>query len=541
VTITATSEGKTGTASLTVNEIAVSSVSVMPPMMSIVDGTTAAMAFTATTKDAQNHVLTGRVIAWSSSNTAIATIDNQGRSTGQSPGMVTITATSEGKSGTASLTVTPAPVATVAVAPTTQSVVEGSSATFTATLKDGSGNVLTGRLVMWHSTDNHIATIDPSGVATGVKEGTVTITAMSEGKMGSATLTVTAVPVATVAVSPATQTVIDGSTTPAFTATMKDAGGNVLTGRAVAWSSSDNGTATINPATGVATGVSPGTVTITATSEGKTGTASLTVEPAPVATVAVAPPSQSVDVGSSAPAFIATTRDGGGTVVTGRVVTWSSSDDGIATINSATGVATGVSVGTVTITATSEGKIGTASLTVTPPPVASVAVTPPSQTVLQGSTAPAYTATTRDGGGNVVTGRVVTWSSSDDGIATIDNSGVATGVAPGTVTITATSEGKTGTASLEVDPVPVASVTVTPIIASVATGGTTQLTATVRDAANNILTGRVVTWSSGDETVATVDNNGLVTGIAALLGATTITATSEGQTGGSLVTVLGLP
>jgi uncharacterized protein YjdB len=109
------------------------------------------------------------------------------------------------------------------------------------------------------------------------------------------------------------------------------------------------------------------------------------------------------------------------------------------------------------------------------------------------------------------------------------------------VTITATSEGQIGTASLEVDQVPVASVTVSPLLVSVATGATTQLTATVRDGGSNILTGRVVTWSSSDETIATVDSNGLVTGVAALLGAATITATSEGQSGTSIVTVLGLP
>ncbi|MGH7623126.1 MAG: Ig-like domain-containing protein, partial [Gemmatimonadaceae bacterium] len=182
-----------------------------------------------------------------------------------------------------------------------------------------------------------------------------------------------------------------------------------------------------------------------------------------------------------------------------------------------------------------------ASLTVQPVPVATVAVAPPTQSVDAGSDAPAFTATTKDAGGNVLTGRVVTWSSSDNSIATVDNSGVATGVAPGTVTITATSEGQTGTASLEVDQVPVASVTVSPLLVSVATGATTQLTATVRDGGSNILTGRVVTWSSSDETIATVDSNGLVTGVAALLGAATITATSEGQSGTSIVTVLGLP
>ena len=70
-----------------------------------------------------------------------------------------------------------------------------------------------------------------------------------------------------------------------------------------------------------------------------------------------------------------------------------------------------------------------------------------------------FTATVMDAANHVLTGRVVTWSSSDPGIATIEaGSGIATGVAPGTVTITATSEGQSGTASLEVDAAPVGSV-----------------------------------------------------------------------------------
>ena len=541
VTITATSEGKVGASTIVVIPVPVATVTVAPATQSVIVGS-ATPAFTATTKDAGGHVLTGRAVTWSSSDANTATIDaSTGIATGVAVGSVTITATSEGKTGTASLTVTAVPVATVTVAPPTQSVDVGATTpAFTVTLKDGGGNVLTGRTVTWSSSDNATATIDNSGVATGVAPGTVTITATSEGKTGTATLTVNPIAVSSVTVAPPSMSIVDGTIAlTAFSATTKDAANHILTGRVITWASSNNAIATIDNL-GKTTGQSPGTVTITATSEGKSGTASLTVTPAPVATVAVAPSTQSVVAGSSTPAFSTTLKDGNGNVLTGRVVTWSSSDNGIATIN-ASGVATGVAPGTVTITATSEGKTGTASLTVTPAPVATVAVTPPSQTVLAGSSAPPFSATTRDGANNILSGRVVTWSSSDNSIATIDNSGVATGVAPGTVTITATSEGQTGTASLEVDQVPVASVSVAPLLVNVATGGTTQLSATVRDAANNVLTGRVVTWSSSDETVATVDNTGLVTGVASLLGAATITATSEGQSGSSIVTVLGLP
>jgi uncharacterized protein YjdB len=83
--------------------------------------------------------------------------------------------------------------------------------------------------------------------------------------------------------------------------------------------------------------------------------------------------------------------------------------------------------------------------------------------------------------------------------------------------------------------VPVASVQVTPATASVVVGATVQLTATPLDSAGNALTGRTITWQSGDAGVASVSVSGLVTGVTA--GSATITAASEGKNGFSSITV----
>src|SRR5437016_448341 len=99
---------------------------------------------------------------------------------------------------------------------------------------------------------------------------------------------------------------------------------------------------------------------------------------------------------------------------------------------------------------------------------------------------------------------------------------------------------KRDTATVTVScPVPVASVTVTPASASVPVGQTVQLTATPRDANGNALSGRTITWLSDNTTVASVSPSGLVTGNVA--GSATITATSEGQSGNSVVTVPASP
>src|SRR5207253_5779296 len=100
-----------------------------------------------------------------------------------------------------------APVASVAVAPATASLTVGQTAQLTATPKDSAGTALTGRTVTWASSNTAVATVGPSGLVTSKAAGSATITATSEGKAGSATVTVAVVPVASVAVTPATATI----------------------------------------------------------------------------------------------------------------------------------------------------------------------------------------------------------------------------------------------------------------------------------------------------------------------------------------------
>lgn len=254
------------------------------------------------------------------------------------------------------------PVASVTVAPPQPTVFVGSTTQLTATTLDAAGVPLTGRAITWASLSSS-ATVSTSGLVTGVAAGTATITAASEGKMGSATVTIVA-PVATVTITAPQTTLLVGATSQ-LTATLKDAGGGTLTGRSVAWSSSNASVATVGATTGLVTAVAAGTATITATSEGKTGTVSLTVnvEVIPVAVVTVTAPSSIVSTGSTLQMQAATTS-ATGAVLTGRSVTWASSNTAVAQVSS-TGLVTALADGTVTITATSEGKSGTLAITVT--------------------------------------------------------------------------------------------------------------------------------------------------------------------------------
>jgi uncharacterized protein YjdB len=529
--ITATSEGKGGGAVLTVTPVPVASVTVSPPSANLLVGATQQLS--AVTKDAAGTVLTGRVVTWSSSNTAVATVNGSGLVTGTAVGSATITATSEGKSGSATITVAPVPVATVTVSPAAATILVGATQQLAAVTKDSAGNTLSGRVVTWSSSNAAVASVNGSGLVTGNAAGSATITATSEGKSGSATITISSVPVASVTVSPAAAGILVGATQQ-LSAVTKDSAGNTLTGRVVTWSSSNTTVATVSSG-GLVTGRAAGSATITATSEGKGGSATITVTAVPVASVTVSPASASIVVGGTQQ-LSAVTKDSAGNTLTGRVVTWSSSDTVVATVSSS-GLVTARGAGSATITATSEGKSGTAAIT-TIVPVATVTVSPASASILVGATRQ-LSAVTKDAAGNTLTGRVVTWSSSNTTIATVNASGLVTGRAAGSATITATSEGKSGTATVTVTLVPVATVTVSPASASIQVGATQQFSAVTKDSAGNTLTGRVVVWSSSNTTIATVNGSGVVTGVAA--GTATITATSEGKSGTATVTVTAPP
>src|SRR5438309_4671796 len=520
----------------------VTSVVVSPPSVTLQpnqDQDFTAVAFTAAGDTAQTSV------SWAVTGGAITDMGasngrHYGRYHSNPCGTFTVTATSkpDGNAGSASVSVPCAiPVASVSVSPASASVQVGNTVQLTAAPKDANGNPLSGRTVTWSSSNPSVATVDGTGLVTSVVAGSATITATSEGQSGTASVTVSSVPVASVAVSPATASLSVGQTAQ-LTATPKDANGNPLIGRAVTWSTTNGSVATVS-ATGLVTAAGAGSATITATSEGKSGTASVTVTPVTgqfaigdsVQTTVAAwvrntsqPPA---DPATGTPPSVIGTQPAGvrGVVDSGPVLNTTPGGDGA--IRYHVLFASGVSGWVV------QGNLAKIVPTV---PVASVTVSPATASLTVGQTVQ-LTATPKDANGNALTGRTITWSSSDNTIATVNGSGVVTGVGSGgPVTITATSEGQSGTATVNVTLAPVASVTVAPSSASIAITGTAQLTATPKDASGNPLTGRAISWSSSDNTIATVNGSGLVTGVA--VGSVTITATSEGQSGTATVTVV---
>ncbi len=428
-------------ATVTVITVPVAAVTVSPAAATIVIGSSTQLSATPT--DSAGNPLAGRTVTWASNATGVASVNGSGLVTANAAGSATITATSEGKSGSAVITVATVPVASVTVSPASANIAVGATRQLSAVTRDSAGGTLTGRVVTWTSSSTAIARVNVSGLVTAVAVGSVTITATSEGQSGTAAITVFIVPVASVTVSPASATIAVGATRQ-LSAVTKDSAGGTLTGRVVTWASSNTAVATVN-GSGLVSGVAAGSATITATSEGQSGTSAITVMVVPVASVTVSPASATIAVGATRQ-LSAVTKDSAGGTLTGRVVTWASSNTAVATVNGS-GLVSGIAVGSATITATSEGKNGTASITVAIVPVASVTVSPSSANIAVGATRQ-LSAVTKDSAGNTLTGRVVTWASSNTGAATVNGSGLVSGVAAGSAMITATSEGKSGSASI---------------------------------------------------------------------------------------------
>jgi Big-like domain-containing protein/IPT/TIG domain-containing protein len=175
-------------------------------------------------------------------------------------------------------------------------------------------------------------------------------------------------------------------------------------------------------------------------------------EPPPTtSTVSISPDDPSLAVGTTV-ALAATARDAAGAVVPNRPVAWTTSAADVATVDPTSGVVTAVSAGFTVVRATIDLKFDQVLITVMSP-VTSVEVTARRTTLGLNGTLQ-LTATTRDVTGTTLTGRAVTWSSSDETRARVSQTGVVTGVAAGNVTITATSEGVPGTIALAIADLP---------------------------------------------------------------------------------------
>jgi uncharacterized protein YjdB len=235
----------------------------------------------------------------------------------------------------------------------------------------------------------------------------------------------------------------------------------------------------------------------------------------PVASVAVEPAALTLEVDNTAQLTAAAEGEDGYPVT--RTFDWTSSDPDVVSVD-ADGVLTAHESGTVEITAEAEGRSGSATVTV-PVYVTSVTLTPAEAVLAIGATRQ-LTAIARGPDGSQIL-RDFAWASSNEAVATVSASGVVTGVGDGSATISATTAGITGNANLTVHP-PVTRVEIDDIgMEPLEIGLTKQLIARAYDVTNTPVDA-IITWTSSNESYATVDETGLVTAVGR--GVVTITA-----------------
>ncbi|MCU1313738.1 MAG: Ig-like, group 2 [Acidobacteriaceae bacterium] len=435
--------------------------------------------------------------------------------------------------GATSSTITTKTVTAMSVAPDSANIAIGKTQQYTATAKyvDGTTADVTGTAT-WKTADAAVGIVNGSGLGTAVTAGSTNVTATLSGISGSATLTVPAAPktLTSIAVTPSSTTIAIGSTAQfSASATYSDGSTTDVTATAT-WASATPGVATIN-ASGLATAISAGPASLTASMAGVTGTATLTVAaptppPVTLTSIAVTPATATVQLGAKQQFSATATYSDGSTANVSTNATWASATPAVATV-SAAGLATGLTAGTTAVTATVSGVTGTATLTVAARTVTGIAVTPATASVGAGAMQPFIAIATYSDQTTTNVTATATWTSANPALATVNAAGMATGVAPGSTQVTAAIGSISGSATLTVKAV--SSIAITPTTPSLAIGGSEQLTATATfsDATTGNVTSSVK-WSMADPTVATISASGLAAGVAS--GATTVTAMLGGTT-----------
>jgi uncharacterized protein YjdB len=308
-TITATYGGASGSAAVIVASKNLASVSLTPATASIAKGTTQQFDFVGTFSDGTTQDLTSSA-TWSSSNTAAATVNSLGLASGAGVGNTTIGATFQGFSATSTLSVTAAQLVSISVTsaggPT---IVAGTTVQLgaTGTFSDGTTQNIT-TSVTWASSNTADATVTSTGLVTGVSAGTASITATMSGVVGTTSVTVDAVTIVSLTITPANVSVPLGTTTQiSVVGVFNDNTTEDLTTQAnTMWASSSTAIATVGNVSGsqgLVTPVAVGSTNVTATItlDGTTVSASsaVAVTPATLTSLSVTPADDQVTLGTA--------------------------------------------------------------------------------------------------------------------------------------------------------------------------------------------------------------------------------------------------
>ena len=336
----------------------VAKVTVSPGSATLARGQSS--SFTAELRDAGNHLIDDRTATWSSSDPSVASISASGGVVAAKIGTATITASAEGKTASAAVTVV-SPVDHIELAPTSLTFASiGQSGSLTPKVVARAGASIDGITVSFSTSNGAVATVDSKGGVVATGNGSTTITASADGSTATAGVTVKQV-VASVAVSPKAASVAAIGESRTFTATVLDAAGSAIQSPVIAWTSSDAAIAAVTG--GVAVAKRAGSVTITASIDGKSDAATFIVAPTARLLVVLSNRAE-IKVGESA-TISAAFADGNGNVIGPAVAAFTVSPSSVAQFAGTSLV--GRLPGTAHITATSGNLTGSLDIRVTAP------------------------------------------------------------------------------------------------------------------------------------------------------------------------------
>jgi len=445
------------------------------------------------------------------------------------------------------VSVTDYPVLTsIATTPAIIPIQIGTVQQLTAICSDQYGKDMTCPTLTWSSSNPSIATVDQSGIVTGIAEGSTSITADASGITSNVSVIAVTIPtpvLTSITISPASASIQVG-TVQQLSVICSDQYGSVFICPTLTWSSSNPSVATVDQY-GIVTGVTEGSSNIIATSSGVTSNTSVTtviLYPSVLTSIAIIPTIVPIQIGTTQQ-LTAICSDQYGKDMTCPTLTWSSSNPSIATVDQF-GLVTGMTEGSSSITTTTSGVTSGTSVTMvtTPPSVLTSIEITPTIAQIQIGTSQQLTAICSDQYGKNMTCPILTWSSSNPSMATVDQSGLVTGMTEGSSSITATASGVTSDTSVitvTILPPVLTTITISPASTSIQIGATQQLSVTCSDQYGAVFTCPILTWSSSDPSVATVDQSGLVTSI--VEGSSSITATVSGVTSGASVIMVTIP
>jgi len=512
VTVMASMSGVSGSGTVVVNAPTLASITISPLVFTIASGQSKQLSAVGVYSDGTSHDVTSQV-TWNALNASYATVSSSGLVTGVSAGSSTITAAIGSTTGSATATVTAAQLTSIVVTPATASVATGQTQAFAANgiFSDGSTTDITNS-VTWSSNATNFATIDQTGLATGVSAGAATITASSgTATPGIAALTVTAAVLTEIDISPDGQYIPVGGQYPLTLAgTYSDNTTQTITN--ASWSSSDPTLASVDPNTGIVTGVANSNnnpVTITASYGGMTNTTTVYITAAVPESLQLTPATTSIASGTTQQYTVNVVYSDGSIQPVTAGLSWLSSTPSVAGINS-NGLATGLTPGQATITVGYDSMTATATLTVTPATLTNIVVTPVTTVVgISGNVQFTATGVFTDNSTQDLTSQVI-WSSSNASYALINAGGLASGISAGVTTITATSGSVSGIATLTVSTATLVSITITPSNPIAPPRSKIQLTAIgiFSDGSQLVLSG--VSWHTSSARYAMVNGNGVL-------------------------------